>query len=150
MVDPILKSHIHLGLTLGDEPENAPVYKFPTIDREEIPVFLGSIERGLAGNTMINRLKDSSGDDVDLCDFVFRVRVDARYGQTYYERKEALKAMHGRRVYFVDHEHCADGDDHTAYVRPMIAKIGRIPRDHVALAFAYVEVELMDDRIAQS
>lgn len=145
-----VQRHIHLDTTLDEGPELAPVQKWVAIDRIEEPVVIMSLRRSLKGNTLLSILKDDEGDEVQLTNYYYTIKVAATSTETYLQRKASLKALHGRRAYLVDHEHCDDGENHTDYIKPVIVRsVGRFPKDDTLLRFCYVEVELEDDSIEQ-
>ena len=148
MTTPIISGHIHLATTLGDAPENAPAYRWPIVDRDEIPVAIVDFRRSLTGAALVSVLSDDQGNPIQLTNFRYRVKVDDRDEMTYVERRDALKALFGQRVSLVDSLHCADGEDHTDFVRPMVCtSVGKFPKDDILLRWSFVDVELEDDAI---
>jgi hypothetical protein len=77
----------------------------------------------------------------------YTVRVTATSTQTLYERKELLKSFHGKRVWLVDHYHCADGENHIPYVRRMVCQVGPFSPVGPGLPFFLVDVYLEDDTV---
>ena len=148
MTSPVIIGHIHLATTLGPAPENAPVYRWPIVDRDEVPVVILAFERSLTGAALVSVLLDDNGNPRDLTNFRYRIKVDDRDGMTYIERRDALKKLYGRRVLLVDSLHCVDEEDHTPFTRPMVCtSVGKFPKDDILLRWSFVDVELEDDSI---
>ena len=148
MTTPIIIGHIHLAATLGSAPENAPIYSWPIVDRDEVPVTIVNFRRSITGAAILGVLSDSNGNPIHLTNFRYRVKIDDRDGLTYVQRRDALKSLFGQRLYLVDSLHCADGTDHTSFVRSMICTdVGKFPKDDILLRWSFVDVELEDDSI---
>src|SRR5664279_5468828 len=105
MTTPIIIGHIHLATTLSAAPEHAPAYRWPIVDRDEIPVAIVDFRRSLTGATIVSVLSDDQGNPIHLTNFRYRVKVDDRDEMTTVERRDALKALFGQRVSLVDSLH---------------------------------------------
>jgi hypothetical protein len=141
-----VQNHIHLSMTIGGSPENAPNMKWKVRDdgRVEIPVFRAAIEEGLLGDVFAYAVK-RAGQVVRRTDFQYILKVDANETYTTEERKEFLKAMTGETVYLVDHYHVDDGEDHTAYIQTMFFEsVGEFRSDVLSLEYYYVPVKLVN------
>ena len=110
-----VQNHIHLSDTLGGAPENAPAKTYMAHQRDDQPTIFIAIERSLSGGLMGHVLQ-SGGAPVLKDNFEYILRVD----QT---ELDELRALLGKQVYFVDHIHPNDGQDHTAYVKQGILSV---------------------------
>lgn len=142
-----VQSHVHLAATLGAAPENAPALKWKTVQRGgrvEVSHTFKTVRYALSGTVRPNVLK-SGGVPVRRTDYQLRLLVRAYDGVSVTDRIDALKAMEGTFVKFVDHDHPADGADHTASVKDMFFEsLSPIPDDHPMFDFFVVDVTLLD------
>ena len=104
-----VQDHCHISDTLGGAPENAPNKTYRAFQRDDQPTIFIAVERNLAGGLMTHVLA-SSGTPIQKANFEYILHVNLT------ELAE-LKGFLGKQVYFVDHDHCADGQDHTSYVK---------------------------------
>jgi len=142
-----IQNHIHLSTTLGSGPENAPNMLWQVTDRRNVPVVFINLRRTTTGKLRPNRLV-YDGSPVRLNNYSFTVKIKANEASTTQERMDALKAMHGQRVYFCDTYHADDGEDHTTDVKAMfVSEVGEFKVDHIKLDFYYVSVKLEDDTL---
>jgi hypothetical protein len=139
------QNHIHLSLTLGGAPENAPDTKWKTLERVLIPTLIGTVERTLSGHFRHYEVVDELGDPVRPLDHYYKLIVREEDGEDEEERLEKLLNMYGRIVYLVDHKHVDDGEDHTANVKTMyFSEMGEIIPVSVGVFRYEVEVTLID------
>lgn len=107
-----VQDHIHLGGSVGGAPENAPTLKLSVAERaEKIKVF-SSLKYASDGTARFGALQGTDGKPVVLIDYQLRLNVDV-------SDKNAINALAGQTVYFVDHTHPDDSEDHTDYVKTM-------------------------------
>jgi len=142
----VVQNHIHLSTELGGSPENAPTLKWRVTERAEISITYVEVGETLGGYTFADDLLDDVGNSLLKTDFRFRIKVKADGSSSTYDLKAALKAMHGKAVYFVDNEHPNDSENHAAYVRPMrlIAMSEFTSEEDKLLRFYYVDIQLKD------
>jgi len=107
-----VQNHIHLSSTLGGAPENSPDETYTVHVRQEKFVVYTSVMRSINGTTRVGALEDANGPMV-YTDFSMVLSLTAAELAT-------LKAELGREVYFVDHDHAADGTNHTSDVVTML------------------------------
>ena len=139
------QNHIHLSLTIGGAPENAPDTKWKTLERIPIPTLLGSVERTMSGHFRHFETRDEGGNPVRPVDMYYKVIVRDEYSDDVETRLDKLIAMLGEVVYLVDHKHADDGEDHTANIKTMhLTEIGEIVPVSVGLFRYEVEITLSD------
>lgn len=142
-----VRNHIHLSSTLGGAPENAPDTRWKTVQRGgrvEVSHTFKTVRYSLSGTVRPNVLK-SGGTPVRRTDYQLRLLVRDYDGVSVADRIEALKAMEGTFVKFVDHDHPADGEDHTDFVKDMFFEsLSPIPDDHPTLDFFVLDITLLD------
>lgn len=140
-----VQDHIHLGLTLGGGPENAPLYSFKATDRLENWMVFLSIKRTLSAK-LRTHVKKVSDLPLVLTPFRYIIKIDATNEYTVRQRLDQLKAMLARTVYFCDHYHPEDGQDHTPAVRTMVlTNVGDLKVFDPVLSRFYVEISLEDN-----
>lgn len=138
------QKHLHLALTLGAAPENAPAYKWVVQDRLEIPRGTATLRESLTGVLRAHVLL-SSGVPLIKKDYSYTIILTADFGYTLQQRKDQLFGMLNRRVYLVDCIHPGDGEDHTSSVKTMFLKdISPLKVFDRVLARHYVDIELVD------
>lgn len=142
--DNRLRDHIHMSTTLGSAPENAPNITWVVTDRLPVPMMFLSLKRAKNGTLRRHVLK-SGGQEVQLENLKYTVRVAETDTQTIEERAAQLKALNGKFVYVCDLFHAPDGQDHTADVRSMVlAFVGEFPTVGPGLPFFDVDISLED------
>lgn len=142
-----LQDHIHLALTLGAGPENAPVLKWGITDRAEIPEVLASFERAITGKPLISFLPDGIGNPKQFLSYRYLVVVKDPGGDDSVMQglMAQLQSMQSRLVYLCDSYHPNGGVDHTSAVRQMyLAKVSEFPVFNPSLLRYYVTVDLKD------
>lgn len=146
----LTQNHMHLALTKSATGEKAPIYKWKSVDEQIEPTHIASIDQSLDGTVRVHRVR-RVGVPVRLVNYNYKLKVsDYGDGMTMEERVDLLLAMQGEKVWLVNHNHVADGADHTAYVKQMIcAQVGKLePLRINFLDIYYVGVELIDGRFA--
>lgn len=138
------QNHIHMALTLGGlEVQYAPVYQWKATQRIEVPNIALQANRSLTGKLRLHTLT-SGGNVVKFTGYKYQLKLNANeFGTTIDEKVDILKDMHGKTVYFIDHLHCNDNEDHTPYVVQMgLVKLGEFQPFTQAMLRFLVEVEL--------
>lgn len=139
------QNHIHLSLSLGGSPEKAPTLKWAATQRARAIIIFADVGETSGAYSYLNRTRDESGVEIQKNDYRYRVKVAATNDATTEERAEALIAMAGKLVWFCDHVHPDDGEDHTSAVRRMFMTIeSEFLADHPTLDFYYVDIYLKD------
>lgn len=142
------QDHIHLATTLQEDGELAPVYKWTASDRLEIPRFTVSLMYDLEGVLHPHVLLDGSANPILYEDFQYTLKVVAEDTYTLTERRTQIKAMQGRTVYLVDHDHCDDNADHTSYIKTMFCEeVGPFKVFNQQLDRFYVDIKLRDHHV---
>jgi hypothetical protein len=140
-----LQDHIHLALTLGGTPENAPALKWSVTDRQEIPSTIFAFDRGLGGTPLISVLADDSNVIKQYLSYSYIIVIKDYPDYTMQFRRQLLEQMDGKLVYLCDNHHAANGTDHTPDVRTMfVTKLGPLPAFNPDLFRFYCPIELMD------
>jgi len=137
-----LQRHIHLSDSLGGTPEYAPTYKWAATNRVLVPNFTVEIDQSLTGDRYDFAI-EASGVPVVHKDWYYELflRADDTYSTEDY--MDRLLGLAGKRLYLVDHQHIADGSDHTAYVKIVrMTKIGEIHVSDPGLQFYIASVWL--------
>lgn len=143
-----VQNHIHLSTALGSGPENAPTIKWIIHDRQKIPQVFLNLRRTKRGKLRPNILLDGDGNPLAITNFQYEIRIRNDGVNTTIQNEAILLGMLGKSVYVVDSEHCDDGLDHTAYVRPMFfTAIEGLNVDHWGLEFYFVKITLEDASI---
>lgn len=137
------QKHIHLSLTLGGAPENAPDTKYSVYKRTPVIAALLKIERGLTGQAHLHVLGDNAGDPIVFRNWRYQIKVDDG------DALNTLSGLLGRRCYLVDSYHPDDWEDHTSHVRQVIlVGISEIEHFNPATLSPYqVSIEVEDDSI---
>jgi len=145
MTEPIITGHIHLDLTVAAGGEKAPPLTFKVVDRRVItPIFI-RLQYTLTANLRVGQPRDDDGDPVLQTNYWYNLIVQADDSHTTQALTMLLSLMRGQLVYLVDSMHCADGADHTEFIKPMIlSDLGDLPKDDTMLRFYYVPVMLTD------
>lgn len=147
---PDVQDHLHLSPELETSGEFAPSYKWTASDREEAVVFTARVRRSLTGRPFAHVVR-RGGVVVVHYDFSYVVKIEGDGALTTRQYADRLKSMAGRHLYLVDHVHPDDGEDHSAYVKPvLLAEIGRFKADHTMLSYFYVPIYLIDLTIPES
>ncbi len=135
------QNHIHLSTELGGEPELAPTLKFRATERIEFVHGDVDVVRGATGKLFFGTIRDDNGDPVLNNEFDYHLLVTE-------SELDSLKDMVHKPVYFVDHVHPDDGEDHTAYVKDMIlSTLKHIRRIDPMLNLRIVGISLLDNTI---
>jgi hypothetical protein len=124
-------------------PETAPNLKWVVTDRLDTPLVFMSIRRSLTGKVKKHVLSTVSGV-LQLTNYRYTVKVQAKDGDTLEQRIAALKAMNGKTVYLCDSYHAVDGASHVADSKTMIATIGEFAPVGPGLPYFLVDVSLED------
>ena len=150
MSDAYVQDHIHLASTLEIGGELAPIYKWTASSREQAVIFSANVRRSLTGKPYAHVIK-KAGVPVLQHDFIYTIRLegDADLGvpgsNTVWDYQDRLVDMAGRHLYLVDHRHCIDGLNHTAYIRPvLLSRIANLKDEHPLLKYFYVQIYLND------
>ena len=142
------QNHIHLSKTIGAAPENAPDMQWKVRQDGWLPTpnIVASYRRTLSGALKKHRLKDNLNNVIRFMDYKYIIRVDQYWGMTRQERLDALLAMQGEIVYFIDNDHTSvDGADHTAEVKMMyFSAIADVKNLDPLLQTLYLTIELKD------
>ena len=146
-----VQNHIHLSLTLGSAPENAPdhiwVVRFGS--RTQTPKVYVTVDEAVNGAIQLQQLLDDSGDVVRKNDYKLVVKCadDDEIGLNAWGRLDLLLEMNGKRVKFVDNYHVNNGEDHTGNIKPGILLLGEIPEFDPLLTRFYVPIQILDDHV---
>jgi hypothetical protein len=137
-----LQNHIHMDTALSASPELAPIQKWKTVDRGEVPEVVGSIKSSINGDLIWHVSGDENGVHRRThMRYVIKLVDDGVL--TLEQQKTVLLNMHGQFVYLVDHWHCANGEDHTNWVVPyLLHTVGDIVPVGPMLPFYTVAIEL--------
>lgn len=103
-----VQNHIHLDGDKDGAPENGPTNKYSAGERRRTPQIFMNIKR-MADGTLLSQRLDSGGSPVVGRSYEYTLHVDK-------DEIDALEADMGLKVYLVDHDHTADGDDHDSYI----------------------------------
>lgn len=147
MTDPLVIGHIHMDTVVGGSGEHAPLLKWSIVDRVETPLKFFTPRFALNGNLIMDVKKDpDTGLPLRLTNYSYKIWLETdAYGRSYYQSKEALLNLLAQYVYVCDSEHCQDGQDHRPFTKRMaLVNVDGVPKDHIALQFAYVTIELKD------
>jgi hypothetical protein len=131
------QNHIHLDADIGGAPENAPTNTYTALTPEiKLSRAHMGIEWAVDGTRMVHRVT-SAGSTVVARGQRYRLKVTRA-------QLTALQGDEGNDVSFVNHFHCDDGEDHTAYVESSVVfRIAEIQsREHATLATYYVTIEV--------
>jgi hypothetical protein len=143
-----VQNHIHLGTVIVPDNENAPQYKWKTIERAAIPVVFMAAKRALNGKLRIHTLNNTASQPIDLVNFEYVIKCADTPEMNAQQWLDLLFSFQGRRVYLVDHYHPDNNLDHSAYVRPMgVVRVGEAQKFTTMLNPYYVQIALEDDRI---
>jgi hypothetical protein len=139
-----VQDHIHLGLTVSEVGEKAPVYTWKITDRPEVPKVFMSVNYALTG-ALRAHTKRVNGEVLQLTDMNLIVLVRDEQDMTTWQRKALLKSFQGNYLYYVDSFHPDDGEDHSPVVwRMYCSHIGEFKPHEQMLRMFYVEVALLD------
>lgn len=145
-----IQNHIHLSENPnGGEPEYAPSikWKVQATGWSPAPELIGSVRRTLTGKLKVHHLTDGVNPR-RLMNWQYSIRVSDYWGLTRDERYEALLAMQGKKVYFIDHDHVNNDEDHRAYIRSVyVDAVASIENISPMLETLYFSVNLVDDSI---
>lgn len=108
-----VQNHIHLDTTLGASPELAPVTTYRIIDRRLVPDISLSLTRSITGKLFRGVVTDGMGNPLVHINYRYTMNVDEAQLQT-------LVGLLGSQAYLVDIDHPDDGQDHTAYIVPVV------------------------------
>jgi hypothetical protein len=134
----------------SEGPEYAPDMKWKVTNRADQPRVFTSAKYTLSGKLKMHVLANENGP-VRYNDWKLRILVAETEDMSLEERLEALKAMQGREVYYVENFHSDDGDDHTEDIQIMfLQNIGEIPEFSVGLERFYLEVQLLANHPSDS
>lgn len=140
-----IQDHMHLSTTVSGTGEKAPTLKWYTIDRELEWQTIGAVKRSSTGKVFRHALS-SGGNPIRFENYSYVVILRAEQSQTIDQRIAALKALLYQYAYLVDHDHVADGADHTSYVKAVVVeKIGALKKVEPMLARYYVPIILTDN-----
>jgi hypothetical protein len=137
-----VQDHIHIGATLTGAPEYAPAdtYKVTWPSGRE-PIFEGviSFDRSWTGTPFFGSIVDGQGKPVFFKSFRYTLRVTL-------EQEADLLDLLFQTVYAVDNIHCADGQDHTTYVRTMrLAELKETSTYDPDLNRLDIQISLLDE-----
>lgn len=136
------QDHIHLSMTLGASPENAPDQKWAVTDRGHSSNVLLEARRALKGTLRIHALTEG-GVPLQFHAYRYKVKVQGAGDRTIEQRMQDLSDMLGNQVYLCDVYHADDLTDHTSDVRLMgFVKMGAFNVFSPSLALYYVDIEL--------
>lgn len=144
------RDHIHLSMTIGDSPENAPDMKWwvKADGWKRTPRVIANYNWSLSGRLIKHVLRDDEGEVIHFLDNKYILRVSDYEDMTTMERMAALEAMQGETVYLCDEFHAAvDGADHTTNIRRMYcASVGDYENVDPGINLVYAVIELIEDR----
>lgn len=133
-----IQDHCHISSTLQVAGEKAPDKSYKAIRRRPSYLIPLMPNRGLTGRLFIHRLVDVGGDPIVFTDFEYMLKVTPT-------ELTALEAELGRSVYFCDHDHPDDGEDHTSVVRTMLfSELQHVKDYDPKLTYFDVMVKLID------
>lgn len=137
-----LQDHIHMDFNVSADAELAPILRWRTSDRIEVPQVIGTTKRTVEGKLKWHVSGDENGvHRFTIMRYSLKLIDEPLY--TKEEMKEFLLQMHGQFVWLVDHFHCADGQDHTPYMMPyLLESIGEFVPVSVREPYFRVDVEL--------
>lgn len=134
-----LQNHIHLDTSLGGAPENAPTNTWKAFARTPEFKILASFARSVTGKLQVQVL-NSSGTPIQFKNFEYEIKAESKTDL------ETLASYQGKTVYFVDHYHADDGEDHTDDVRTMVmGPLGKIKVPAVNEPYYSVDITLYDN-----
>jgi hypothetical protein len=108
-----LQDHIHLDTTLQETGEKAPPAQYTVEDWSPQDEVVLSFDRAWDGTPYWGVVEDGEGNPLNFVNMRYTLRVTL---SEYYTLRDIL----GYKVYLVDNDHVANGEDHTAYVRTML------------------------------
>jgi hypothetical protein len=135
--------HIHLSETLSLGPEFSPYIKWRANKLSINPRVTASLKYSISGSLKAHVLRDSSGPIV-YQDYMYTLIISNYDGFTAQERVDFLLGMYGKIVYFVEHTHPNDGEDHTDFVKAMYLKPKEYPEFVKTLQEHRIDIELVD------
>jgi hypothetical protein len=139
-----VQKHIHIGLNLLPDGEQAPQYKFATTDRQELRQVMMTIKRAITGKLRVHTLQ-RDGVPIVFKNYQYILKIDDQPGWSLAEQKDTLFSFLGQVVYMVDQVHTPDNTDHRAYVRRMaVSDIGEIKMFETMLRRHYIEIIFED------
>jgi hypothetical protein len=142
-----IQNHIHMDLTTGSAPENAPDTKWVVTEWALSPRVTLGLKYGLTGKLKKHRLVHDGGDLIQYRDYRYMVKVSDYDGLDTDTRKQLLLDMNGQDVLFCDVFHPENGVDHTPDVRQAVLRIEQLEKFDQALQRFYVAIELVDDTV---
>lgn len=109
-----VQNHIHLDLptNLSDPPENAPILAFTATERSVIYETYISQDRAWDGTELFSSMANSGGGLAIFKNAWYTLRVSQA-------QLESLEGLLLKVVSLVDNRHCANGLNHTGYIRTM-------------------------------
>ena len=140
-----IQNHIHMFTALDAGPENGPVMKWAATTRAVLPVSLASPQRAIRGILHVHTPK-RSGLVFHPVDYRYQIKVRARDGNTLEDRIEALRSMHGSVVFFCDHYHPPNTEDHTDAVKQMflLVQFESVTNDSPSMQDIRANIQLRD------
>lgn len=143
------QSHIHLALTVSETGEKAPPKKWKVTNQSyaETATVISDIRRSLSGKLMKHRLRYQGNVKV-FNDVKFTLFLANSESNSIDAQIADLRAMVGQEVKYVPIQHCADGLDHTTYIKSMYLSQMSDPRPFDPLLLYYeVDIELLEDAL---
>lgn len=144
-----IQNHIHLSTTLDAEPEFSPnmKWKVQATGWSPVPEIVGSVRRTITGKLKVHHLTDGINPE-KLMNWDYSVRVSDYWEMSRDERYAALLNMQGKRAYLIDHDHPADSELHTDYIRPVyVDVVSGIETLTPMLDVLFFNIKLVDDRL---
>lgn len=114
-----LQNHIHLSDALGSAPESAPDLTWKVLEHTMTPLVSINIEFSRTMHLREQVFK-SAGLPVVLMGYTLKLKIFNEDPATTATALGELIAMAGRRVYYVDVVHPANGASHTAAVQTVL------------------------------
>lgn len=139
-----VQNHIHLSTQVQTTGEKAPTYRWKIIKHQYTPQVVLSLNLSLAGTRMPMYVGAyNTPKQFPLYEIVVLIGGSGTTEATRENDLYLLRDMAGKVVKYVDILHCADNNDHTAYIQTLVVtSVGPVESPANTWPLYYVPIKL--------